>query len=323
MREVLLDQYMAIEASHLRNSEDTDGTETTCSNRKNFTVCNVSTKVSICCTLKTEEGDISRNDVSFESSVGNFDRKRTSHDLLVFHLAEGKLACSCISAVESHECIFQCVVCIFSFDVLVVQILRYGVVDVEKSYCIFTYNSSDELGKCTVDIYFTRYRNTFCSQTAVYVARYETKLCLECRPAFTGDCYEFTISFVIFNPVKQCQLILSKFCKDFRFFITSAKLCFHFFYNVRNTSVTFMFVECFEQVKLGVLFDLYTKVVKWFDWCITSKEVQWTWSKADDLQVVQCIYGTSNWYELMDHVCTILSSSNRILRDVSFYIAEF
>ena len=48
-----------------------------------------------------------------------------------------------------------------------------------------------------------------------------------------------------------------------------------------------MLVECLEQVKLRVLLDLYAEVVKLFDRCITCKEVQWTWTKADDLQVVK------------------------------------
>ena len=89
--------------------------------------------------------------------------------------------------MEAHESIFQRIVCIFALDIFVVQILWYGVVDVEKCYSVLADNRSDELGKCTVDIYFTGYRNTFCRQTAVDIARYETKLCLECRPAFASD----------------------------------------------------------------------------------------------------------------------------------------
>ena len=139
-----LDQYMTVETSHFRNSEYTDRTKGFRCNRKNFTMCNISTKFVISCALQTIECDISRYDISFKSSVCNLYRKRSCHDHLVLHLTEGKLAGSCISTMESHECIFQCVV-IFAFDRLFVHILRYRVVDVKQCNCILAYNCSDEL----------------------------------------------------------------------------------------------------------------------------------------------------------------------------------
>ncbi len=241
---------MAVESSHLRNCKDTDGTKASCSNRKYFTVCYVSTKFGICGTLKTEECDVSRNNIAFKCSVGNFDWKGTSHDLLIFHLTEGQLAGSGVSAVESHKCIFQCIAGIFALDILIVQILWYGVVDVEKGYSIQAYSSSDELRKCSVDVYLTGYRNAFCCQTAVYIAWYETKLCLECRPAFASDSNIFAVTFVIFDPVKKSQLILGKFLKDFRFLITCTQFVLHIFYNFRNSFVACMIIKCLEKIKL-------------------------------------------------------------------------
>ena len=64
-----------VEAAHLRNCEDTNCSEGTCSNRKNFSVCDVSTNLCVGCALQTEECDIARNDVTFQSSVCNFDWK--------------------------------------------------------------------------------------------------------------------------------------------------------------------------------------------------------------------------------------------------------
>ena len=94
--------------------------------------------------LQTIESDISRNNISFKSSVCNFYRKRSCHDHLVLHLTEGKLAGSCISTMESHECICKFVI-IFSFDIFVIDILRNRVVDVKQCNCILAYNCSDEL----------------------------------------------------------------------------------------------------------------------------------------------------------------------------------
>ena len=112
--------------------------------------------------------------------------------------------------MESHECIFQCVI-IFAFNIFIVQVSRYRVVDIKECYSIFTYNGSDEFAECSVNIYFAGYRNTLCCQTAVDIAWYKSELCLECRPAFSGDCNVFAVSSVFFYPVFECQLILSKF----------------------------------------------------------------------------------------------------------------
>ena len=96
------------------------------------------------CALQTIECDVTRFDISFQSSVCNFDRKRSCHDHLVFHLTEGKFAGSSISTMESHECIFQCII-EFSFDGFFVHILRYGVVDIKQCNDIVAYYLSDEL----------------------------------------------------------------------------------------------------------------------------------------------------------------------------------
>ena len=69
MRVVAFDQYMTVETTHLWDCEDTDRTKGTSCNRKNFTVCDVSTKFCISSTLQTEESDVSRYNVSLESSV--------------------------------------------------------------------------------------------------------------------------------------------------------------------------------------------------------------------------------------------------------------
>ena len=62
-----------------------------------------STKDVICGALQTIEGDISRNDVSLERSVGNLYRKASCHDLLILHAEAGKLGRAGISAMEAHE----------------------------------------------------------------------------------------------------------------------------------------------------------------------------------------------------------------------------
>ena len=224
--------------------------------------------------------------------------------------------------MEAHECIFMCVVELI-LDGFSIHISWYGVVDIKKSNSIHRYACTDELTECSVDIYFTRYRDAHTCETAVYVARYETELCLECRPALTSDCNIFSVTLVSFNPVKKSKFVLSKFRKDFRLHVTSAKFFFHLFNLCRNTRVICMFVESFEQVKFGVFFDFNAKVVKLLNRSITSKEVEWSRTKADDLEIGKTNKSSSDWKELVKHISTLLSITYRILWDVSFNATEF
>lgn len=112
--------------------------------------------------------------------------------------------------MESHKCIFMCIVKL-ALDRLFVHILRNGVIDVEQCDSILAHAGTDKLTQCAVNIYLAGYRNASSGQTAVDIARNKSKLCLECRPAFSCNCNIFTGTFVRLNPVKQCQFILCKF----------------------------------------------------------------------------------------------------------------
>ena len=59
-----LNQYMAVESSHLRNCKYTDGTEGTCCYRKYFALCHVCADLIVGCRLQTVECDIARCNVS-------------------------------------------------------------------------------------------------------------------------------------------------------------------------------------------------------------------------------------------------------------------
>ena len=70
VREVLLDQYVTIETSHLGDSENTDTTEGSGSYGKDFSLCNVCAQLVVCGRLQTIEGDVSGNNISFQSTLG-------------------------------------------------------------------------------------------------------------------------------------------------------------------------------------------------------------------------------------------------------------
>src|SRR5699024_6671068 len=80
MRIVLLYQHMTVEASHLRNREDTDSSEGACRHRKHLSLCHISAKLAVCRALQAEEGDVARNDVALQGSLGYFFRQASRHN---------------------------------------------------------------------------------------------------------------------------------------------------------------------------------------------------------------------------------------------------
>ena len=64
MWEILFNQHMAVKSSHFRNCKYTNGAEGTCCNRKNLSLCNVGSELTVSRALQTEERNISRCDIS-------------------------------------------------------------------------------------------------------------------------------------------------------------------------------------------------------------------------------------------------------------------
>ena len=143
MREVALDQDMTVEALHLRNREYTDASEGMSSHRQNLAICNIGTQSVICGALQTEEGDVARNNIALQGSLGYLLRKASCHDQLILHLAEGQLLCGGIAAVETHEDIMALVIKLV-LNLTVVKIIRYRIVDIQERHCILADTGSDE-----------------------------------------------------------------------------------------------------------------------------------------------------------------------------------
>ena len=127
---------------------------------------------------------------------------------------------------------------------------------------------------------------------------------------------------MISYPVFQSQFILSKFRKDLWFLVSGTKFFFHFFYNFRDSFIAFVLIECFKEIQFRVFFNLYAKIVELFDRCIAGKEVCRTRSKADDLKIAQSFNCSCDRKELMNHICTVFGITNRIFRDIGFYITK-
>ena len=103
VREILLNQHMAVKSSHLRDGENTDRSKRSCRHRKHLPMCDISAELAVCGALQTEKRNVPRHDVPLKGSVCHLDRKASRHDLLIAHLTERKLSGSGISTVESHK----------------------------------------------------------------------------------------------------------------------------------------------------------------------------------------------------------------------------
>ena len=85
------------------------------------------------------------------------------------------LACRSISTMESQKCISKLII-VFSFNIFIIDILWNRVVDIKQCNCIIGNAKSDVLAECSVDINLTGYRNSSGNQTAIYIARFKSKL---------------------------------------------------------------------------------------------------------------------------------------------------
>ena len=172
----LLDEHVTIEASHFLDGEDCDAAEGTGRNVEDLALSNVGNELAVAVALQTIEGDVACCDVAFERSAGEIRiascglKQTVLNELILDGAVCAHLAGRSISAMEAHEGIGKLVV-VFALDSLVVDVLRNGVVDIKKRDGVVGYASADVLGKSTVDIYFTGYRNATACKTAVYIAR--------------------------------------------------------------------------------------------------------------------------------------------------------
>ena len=164
MRIMLLDQDMAIEATHLLDREYADTTEGTCRHVEDFALCDVGTKNAFGIALETIEGDVAGSDVSLKGAagevrLGSFRLKQTMLDQLILDRAvRAHLALRSISAMEAHEGVGQGVVEL-ALDILIIDILRYRVINVKQGNGICGYAKSDILAQRAINVDLTGYRD--------------------------------------------------------------------------------------------------------------------------------------------------------------------
>jgi len=327
MRISLLDEYVTIEASHLLDSEDCDTTEGTGRYVEDLALSDVGNKLSVAVALQTIEGDVACSNVALESSsreirIASFRLKETVLDELILdRTVAAHLAGRRVTAVEAHERIGKLVI-VLALDVLIVDVLRNGVVDIKKGDRVTGYAGADVLGKCAVDINLAGYRDTAACETAVYVARLETEGLGECRPALVSESNILAGTLVLLSPVKERKLELRHALVHLRIVATLTHLSCHVSANLRDTRIICMCLVSYVQVKLGVLLDLNAKLIETLDGSVASEEVLRTRSEGDDLEVLNTDDSASDRNEVADHLRDVVSGSYRILRNIALEVAH-
>ncbi len=226
-----------------------------------------------------------------------------------------------IAAVEAHERIRQLVI-EFSSDVLLEDLLRHGVVDVEERDGVARDDLADELGQCPVDIDLAGDRDALARQTAVDVAGNEFEHRLESGPALRRQRDVLSIALVRLDPVLQRQLILGQPRQDLRLLVAASEILLHILHHIRDPLVALMVQEGLIQIELGVLLDLYAQIVKLLDRRIAREEILRARTEGNDLQILKCIDRPRHRKEVVDHVRALLRVAHRVLRNIRLHVAE-
>ena len=124
-----------------------------------------------------------------------------------------------------------------------------------------------------------------------------------------------------FRPVQQGQL---KLCHPLQHVGVDllAHLGFHLVHNAGDAGVALVSIVRYQQVQLGVLFDLNAQLVQALDGGVAGEEVLGTGAEGDDLQVLQTNDAPGDGNELADHLCTINCGTDGVFGDVSLQVAH-
>ena len=131
----LLYEHMTIETTHLWDSKHTDTTKRTRRNIKHFSLCNIGFQLALCITLQTIEGHLACCNVALERATGKvwlatLFQKAVLNELILNGTSAAHLTLWSVSTMESHKSVGEFIV-IFAFNIIVINVLRNGVIDVK------------------------------------------------------------------------------------------------------------------------------------------------------------------------------------------------
>ena len=222
--------------------------------------------------------------------------------------------------MEAHEGVLDVVVELPG-DVLVIDVLRHGVIDIQQRHRVAGDAGADVLAKRAVDIHLAGHGNPPGSQAGVDIAGLKAELLREGGPALVGKGHILPGALVLLRPVQQRQLKLCHALQKIGIDL-AVHFVLHIGNNLGNPLVTGMGFVGHQQIQLGVFFDLHAQLVQTLDGGIAGEEVLGTGAKGDDLQIFHTDDGPGDRNELPDHLGALFGSAHGVLRDISLQMAH-
>ena len=109
--------------------------------------------------------------------------------------------------MEAHEGVLDIVVEL-TLDILVIDILGHGVVDIQQCHSILGNAGTDVLAQRAVDIHFAGHGDAAGGQTGIDIAGLKAEGFGESGPALVGKDNILSGALVLLSPVQQRQLEL-------------------------------------------------------------------------------------------------------------------
>ena len=222
--------------------------------------------------------------------------------------------------MEAHEGVGDLIVELAG-DVLVVDVLRHGVVDVQQRHRVAGDARADVLAQRAVDVHLAGDRDAAGGQAGVDVARLKAELLRERRPALVRKGHILARTLVALGPVQQRQLKLRHALEQVGVDL-AVHLLLHVGHDLRDACIAGVLPVGHQQVELGVLLDLHAQLVQALDRRVAGEEVLRTRAEGDDLEVLHADDGAGDRHELADHGRALLGGAHRILRDVGLQMAH-
>ena len=327
VRIALLHQHMTVEATHFVDGEHADAAERAGRDGQHFALRDVGAHHAVRIALQAVERDGAGRDVAFQRAAGEVRiaagglQQAVLNQLVLDSAVVAHLAGRRVAAVEAHEGVRQLVIEL-ALDVLVVDVLRDGVVDVQQGDSIAGHARADVFAQCAVDVHFAGNRDAAGGQTGVDVAGFKAELGRERRPALVRKDNVLARALVSLCPVQQRQLELRHALAQLRIILALAHFLRHVFADSGDAGVASMFLVGDEQIQLGVLFDFHAQLIQTLNRGIAGEEVLRTRAEGDDLEVLHADDGAGNRDKFRDLVRQLIRRADGIFRDVALQVAH-
>ena len=226
-----------------------------------------------------------------------------------------------VAAVEAHEGIGQAIVEL-ALDLLVIDVLGHGVVDVQQGDGIARHAGADVLAQGAVDVHLAGHRDAPGGQAAVHIAGLKAELGGEGRPALVGEGHILPGALVLLGPVQQGQLKLGHADQHVLIVAALAHLLAHVRADLGDPGIVGMLLVGHQQIQLGVLLDLHAQLIQALDGGVAGEEVLGPGPEGDDLQVAHADDSPGDRDEVGDHLGDVAGGAHGILRDVALQVAH-